>query len=186
MHSLVRPMQEIPDEIRAAGQEAQRMYARLIAKGCTHRWAEMCALQQPPGVKGTDRAVMQGRYAEQWLDDMPKDQARRITREARAAGINISGKYYCAGLADKRGHRDPAAWIDSAADITKVARQRNLTVRGIVEHQGTPVPPPAPKPLSDRLIRRLSTEERRRHPGKTKAELREIVIDKYAPKWRRR
>jgi hypothetical protein len=59
-------------------------------------------------------------------------------------------------------------------------------VRGIVEHQGTPVPPPAPKPLSDRLIRRLSTEERRRHPGKTKAELREIVIDKYAPKWRRR
>ena len=78
MHSLVRPMQEIPDEIRAAGQEAQRMYARLIAQGCTHRWAEMCALQQPPGVKGTDRAVMQGRYAEQWLDDMPKDQARRI------------------------------------------------------------------------------------------------------------
>jgi hypothetical protein len=179
-------MTVVPDNIREAGIEAARMYARLLAEGYGHRWAEMCALQQPPGVKGTDRAVMQGRYAEQWLDDMPTDQARRITREARAAGINISGKYYCSGLADKRGHCDPAAWIDSSADIKRVAVQRNLTVHGIVEHQAVSMPPPKSKPLSDRLIREMSAVERKRHPGKSKAELREMVIDKYAPKWRRK
>lgn len=179
-------MNAVPDSIRKAGMDATRMYKRLLSQGHGHRWAEMCALQQPPGVKGTDRAVMQGRYAEQWLDDMPADQAQKITREARAAGINISGKYYCSGLADKRGHCDPAAWIDSAADIKRVAQQRNLTVRGIVEHQAVAVPPPRPKPLSERLIREMSAVERKRHPGKSKAELREIVIDKYAPKWRRR
>lgn len=179
-------MNDVPDNIRQAGMEATRMYKRMIAEGQTHRWAEMCALRQPPGVKGTDRAVMQGRYAEQWLDDMPTDQARRITREARAAGINISGKYYCSGLADKRGHCDPAAWIDSSADIKRVAQQRNLTVHGIVEHQATPMPPPKPKRLSERLIREMSAVERKRHPGKSKAEIRDMVIDKYAPKWRRK
>jgi hypothetical protein len=64
--------------------------------------------------------------------------------------------------------------------------QRNLTVRGIVEHQAVSMPPPKPKPLSDRLIREMSAVERKRHPGKSKAELREMVIDKYAPKWRRK
>ncbi len=179
-------MNDIPYEIRQAGGEVVRTYRRLLAEGHGHRWAEMCALRKPPGVKGSDRAVMQGRYAEQWLDDLPKDQARRITREARAAGINISGKYYCSGLADKRGHCDPAAWIDSAADIKRVAVQRNLTVRGIVEHRAEPMPRPASKPLSERLIREMSAVERKRHPGKSKGELRELVIDKYAPKWKRK
>ena len=179
-------MKDVPENIRQAGTEVARMYVRLLNEGYGHRWAEMCSLQQPPGAKGTDRAVMQGRYAEQWLDDMPKDQAQRITREARGAGINISGKYYCSGLADKRAHCDPAAWIDSAADITKVAQQRNLTVRGIVEHTGIATPPPQSKPLSDRLVRKLSAAERKHHPGKSKGELREIVIDKYAPKWRKK
>jgi len=179
-------MSEVPDNIRDAGMEAIRLYTRLIAEGYGHRWAEMCALQQPPGVKGSDRAVMQGRYAEQWLDDMPVDQARRITREARAAGINISGKYYCSGLADKRGHCDPAAWIDSAADIKRVAVERNLTVRGIVDHEAVSLPPPKSKRLSERLIREMSAIERKRNPGKSKAEIRELVIDKYAPKWRRK
>lgn len=179
-------MNDIPHDIQQAGTEAIRMYKRLLAEGHGHRWAEMCALRKPPGVKGTDRAVMQGRYAEQWLDDMPVDQARRITRDARAAGINISGKYYCSGLADKRGHCDPAAWIDSSADIKRVAQQRNLTVRGIVEHQAVQLPPPKSKVLSERLIREMSAVERKRHPGKSKGELREIVIDKYAPKWRRK
>ena len=179
-------MSDIPRNIEDAGSDAVRMYSRLIAEGYGHRWAEMCALQQPPGTKGTDRAVMQGRYAEQWLDDMPTDQARRITREARAAGINISGKYYCSGLADKRGHCDPAAWIDSASDIKRVATKRNLTVRGIVEHEGVATPPPKSKPLSERLVREMSAIERKRHPGKKPGEIREIVLDKYAPKWKQK
>lgn len=161
------------------------MYARLLSEGYTHLWAEMCALQQPPGVRGTDRAVMQGRLNEQWLDDMPADHARRILREAKKAGINVSGKYYMSGLADKRAHLDPAAWIDSAADIRKVAKARNLTVRGVVDVEGRQVERPKSKPLSERLIRKFSAEERKHHPNKKPRELREMVIDKYAPRWKK-
>lgn len=179
-------MSDVPVNIRNAGVEAALMYERLLSEGYGHRWAEMCALQQPPGVKGADRSFMQGRYSENWLDDMPKDQAQRITREARAAGINISGKFYASGLADSRAHCDPAAWVDSIGDVKRVAQQRNLSVAGAVDHKPVELPRAKSKPLSDRLIREFSKIESKRHPGKKAGEIREIVIDKYAPKWRKR
>jgi hypothetical protein len=175
---------DVPGEVLRAGREAVSMYVRLLSEGYGHRWAEMCSLQAPPGVKGTDRAVMQGRYNEEWLNSMPKDQAAAMVREAKGAGINISGKFYMSGLADKRGHCDPAAWIDSAADIRSVARERNLTVRGIVEHQGEPVAPPKAKPLSEKLTREMMAKERALNPGKkmSNGELREKVQAKYGYK----
>lgn len=179
--------EDVPSNIRAAGREAELMYARLRSEGYGHKWAEMCSLQCPPGVRGTDRAVMQGRYNEQWLDEMPKDHAQRILREAKGEGINTSGKYYMAGLADKRGHRDPAAWVDSAGDILRVAKQRNLTVQGAVEHKGTPMPPPPPKRLSARLTKEMMAHERRLNPGmKMKdGDLKEMVKEKYGRKHKR-
>ncbi len=163
------------------------MYLRLLSEGQTPKFAEMCALQQPPGVRGSDRAVMQGRYNGQWLDEMPKDHADRMLREAKAAGINVSGRFYMSGLADKRGHRDPAAWIDSVSDIKQVARERNLTVQGIVEHKGSPVDPPKQKRLSARLTREMMAYERRKNPGsKIKdGDLKEMVKEKYGRKVRR-
>lgn len=178
---------EVPENIQRAGKDAAERYVSMRSAGCTHTFAEMCALQQPPGVRGTDRAVMQGRYNQQWLDEMPKDHAQRILREAKDAGINVSGRFYMSGLADKRGHRDPAAWIDSASDIHAVARQRNLTVQGIVEHKGTPMPPPKQKRLSGRLTREMMAYERRKNPGlKMKdGDLKEMVKEKYGRKVRR-
>lgn len=175
-------MKNVPAEITRRGPEAVRMYEKLRSQ-YGEKWAAMCVTQTPPGVKGTDRAVMEGRYAQQWLDDMRPDHARKILREAKACGISTSGRYYCSGLADKRAHCDPAAWIDSAADIKRVAVERNLTVHGIVEHQARPEPPKRVK-LNEKLVRRLSRVERQYHPGKSKAEIREIVMDRYAPKWK--
>lgn len=177
---------EIPSHIVRAGREAALMYARLLSEGHGHKWAEMCALQSPPGVRGGDRSFMQGRYNQQWLDDMPTHQAQHLLAEARAAGISASGKVYMSGLADKRGPRDPAAWVDSVADIKTVARQRNLTVQGIVEHKGTPQAPPKTKRLSARLTREMMAHERRMHPGmKMKdGDLKEMVKEKYGRKKR--
>lgn len=183
---MTKERETIPAEIRRAGGEAVAMYERLLLEGYGHRWAEMCALQQPPGLKGTDRAVMQGRYAGQWLDEMDVENAKRITREAKAAGIDISGKFYCSGLADKRMHCDPEAWIDSASDIKRVAEKRNLTVHGIVEHKAREMPPTKSKPLSERLIRQFVKEEAKLQPGKSKRELREIVLDKHTPHWKKK
>lgn len=116
---------------------------------------------------------------------MPKDHADRILREARASGINVSGRYYMSGLADKRGHRDPAAWVDSVADIKKVARERNLTIQGIVDHKGVAMPPPKRKRLSARLTNQMMAAERANNPKASKmkdSDLREMVKDKYGYK----
>lgn len=179
--------EDVPSNIRRAGTEAVAMYAKLLSAGYGHRWAEMCALQQPPGTKGTDRALMHGRYNEQWLGDMSADTAGHILREAKAAGINTSGKYYMGGIADKRAHRDPAAWVDSAGDILRVAKERNLTVSGIVEHKGEPQAPPKPKRLSARLTREMMTHERLANPGRkiSDGDLKEMVKEKYGRKHKR-
>jgi hypothetical protein len=128
---------------------------------------------------------MQDRYNMQWLDSMSPNIAKQIVDRAQRAGINISGKYYQSGLADARGPADPAAWIDSAADIKKVAQQRNLHVTGIVDHVAHDVPPPASKPLSERLIKKFMPGYRKQNPGKKEGELREMIIDKHAPRHKR-
>jgi hypothetical protein len=71
--------------------------------------------------------------------------------------------------------------VDSTADVLRVARKRNLTVEGIVNHKGTQIPqkPPA---LSERVLREDVKYYRKLHPGKSTAELREMAISKHALK----
>jgi hypothetical protein len=131
---------------------------------------------------------MQRRNNGEWLDDMPASQAKNLLARAKAAGVATSGRYYMAGLADKRGPADPGAWVDSASDIRKVARERNLTVRGIVDVQGQQMPPPKSKPLSDKLVKEMSQVEMAKNPNlklKKAGEIREMVIDKYAPRYKK-
>lgn len=175
-------MNDVPPDVQRAGKKAIDMYVRLLREGYGHRWAEMCALQKPPGLKGTDRAFMQGRYNNEQFNSMPPDHAANIVTLARRAGISVSGKYYVSGLADGRGPADPAAWVDSTGDVVRVAKARNLTVRGAVEHRGDEMPRPKSKPLSERLTRELMREEKRRNPTMKKGELREYVVSKYGRK----
>lgn len=178
-------MNDVPSSVLRAGEHAVSHYRKMIRDGQSSRFAEMCALQCPPGVRGTDRAVMQGRYNMEWLSDLSPANRKRVLEEAKKAGINTSGKYYQSGLADHRGPADPAAWIDSAADIKKVAQQRNLHVSGIVEHTAHEVPPPESKPLSERLMRKALSHYRKQHPGKKEGELREMIVAKHAPRHKR-
>jgi hypothetical protein len=141
----------------------------------------MVVFQQPPGVKGSDRSFMEGRYNNQQLDQMPRDHAQNIVALAKRAGINVSGKYYASGLADSRGPADPEAWIDGASDVKRVAMKRNLTVEGSVTHKGIPVEAKK-KPLSERLTREMMQRERHLHPNMKSGELREMVVAKYGRK----
>jgi hypothetical protein len=175
-------MNDVPSEIVDAGPDAVKMYERLLREGYGHRWAEMCALKQPPGLKGTDRAFMQGRMNNEQLDKMPRDHAETMVQQAKQAGVSVSGKYYCGGIADKRGAADPLAWVSSSDDVARVARKRNLTVQGAVNHAGRPVPRPKSKPLSERLTRELMQAEKHKQPTMNKGELREYVVSKYGRK----
>lgn len=168
---------EIPPEVLRAGRDAVETYERALPHG--ERWALMCALQVPPGTKGTDRAFNQGRYNQQQFDDMPKKMAERMLREARQAGISTAGKQYVGGLADKRAWTDPEAWIDSTADILRVARKRNLTVEGIVSHKGTQMPPKR-EVLSEKIIAEELPRYKKLNPGKKNDDLRQMIIEKHA------
>lgn len=168
---------EIPAEVSRLGPEACATYARAARYG--ERWALMCATQTPPGTRGSDRAFMEGRLNQQWLDDMPPKQARTILGEARAAGIDVAGKVYVGGLADHRAHRDPMAWVDSTADIKKVAKARNLTVDGAVRHQGVTLPARRTA-LNERIIQEEMPRYRKKHPNKKPGELREMIINRHA------
>ena len=173
---------ELPFDIQNARPSIQKQYLSMLEEGISPRFAEMAALQQPPGVKGGDRAFMEGRYNNQQFDKMPKDHAQNIITLAKRAGINPNGKYYVSGLADKRGVQDPEAWVDGAGDVKRVAEKRNLTVKGAVNHKGRAMPRPKSIPLSENATKEMMKVERKNHPTMKKEELREMVVDKYGRK----
>ena len=125
----------LPPELEEASRDQQLHYVKMVEDGQTEQFAVMCALQQPPGTRGTDRSFMEGKLNQEWLNDMPRFQSERILREAKAAGISTTGRFYMSGLSDKRGHCDPLAWVSTTGEIKKVAQLRNLNVTGIIEHK---------------------------------------------------
>jgi hypothetical protein len=172
---------ELPPDIASASAESQAHYKKMIADGQSPRFAAMCALRIAPGTKGSDRAFLEGRQNNQQLDAMPKLQAQYLVREAKQAGINPSGKYYCAGIADRRGWRDPAAWVTSGDDVLRVAKKRRMAVSGSVNYDPGPAPPER-KVLSESIIRDEMRRELKANPAANKRELREKIIDKRAYK----
>ena len=168
----------VPSEIASANPSAQAHYRQMIKDGQDERFAIMCALQVAPGAKGTDRAFMEGRMNNQQLGDMPTYQANYMIRDATKAGISISGKHYCAGLADKRGWRDPHAWVSSSDDVLRVAKERQLTVTGAVNYD-PPVQPPKRVKLSETIIARETAKLKSLNPKTHDKELREKVIDQF-------
>lgn len=175
---------EYPLAVELAGISAKRHYKKMIDDGQSPMFAEMCATRTPPGTKGTDRALMEGRLNNEQFDKMPKDQAQKMIKACKEAGINPNGKWYSAGLADKRGMHDPEAWVDSQADVRRVAAKRNLTVKGAVEVQGRKMPRPKSPVLSERLTKEMMQVEKPNHPTMKQGELREMVQEKYGRKRR--
>lgn len=174
-----------PYELRDAPQSVRKHYSKMIAEGQSESWALMCALQQPPGTKGSDRAFMQGRNNNEWMADMPPAQAARMVREARAMGINTSGKYYMGGIADRRGHCDPEAWVGSVDDVKRVAQKRDLEVHGSVEY----VPPQKEHKKVDiapDILREQVRRERKKNPKLSKGEATEKVKERIVPRWKRK
>lgn len=172
----------LPPEISFASPEVKAHYIAMIEDGQSPAFAEMCALRQPPGTKGSERAFMEGRYNGEWLNQMPERQAKYILAEAKAAGISTSGRYYCAGIADKRGWCDPAAWIEDSSDMLKVAKARNLEVKGSVNYT-----PPEREPervgLDEGIVDRMAEEKVKKDPSLSKLEAKAQVREKHTPQW---
>lgn len=178
-------MSDLPYEIANASKEVQDHYLKMIADGQSERFATMCALMQAPGTKAADRTFMEGRYSGNWLDELPKKQAARIVREARAVGINPTGKFYMSGLADKRGHMDPMAWVDSVDDVKRVAKARNLNVQGMVTAEARQVEPQKVK-LNPAIAKELAKKERAKNPGLSMRDAIAKATEKHTPRWKKK
>jgi hypothetical protein len=94
---------------------------------------------------------------------------------------------YHGGIADSRGHRDPEAWIDSAADIVRVAKKRRLEVRGAVNYTPPePAAPPKSVDINPKLLAQLTRREMAENPGLKKQDAIERVKDRHVPHWKRK
>lgn len=152
-------------------------YDRMIRKGLSPRFAEMLALQQPPGTKNTDRAFMQGRLHNE-VDN--KHDAELVVGKAKKAGIDTNGKVFISSLSDLRGAADPSAWVDSVSEL----RQRTLAK---IEKRKREEEAPAVA-LSEPIIRDSIRQLVKANPAlksKKKAELREMVLAKHTPRWKK-
>lgn len=177
---------KLPPEIASSTAEVRAHYRSMLAQGLSEAWALMCALQQPPGTRGTDRAFMQGRYANEWMKNQPKALTERMLRDAKAAGISTSGKFFMGGIADRRGHCDPEAWVDSTADIVRVAKKRDLEVHGIVEYVPPQKGPPKEIDINPKILREHVREEMKANPKLKRGEAIEKVKDRIVPHWKRK
>lgn len=177
---------DLPHDIAVAPREVQSHYLQMIEAGQNPRFAEMCALQSPPGTRGTDRAFMEGRLHGNWLDSMPKKLAQAALREAHLAGISTSGKFYMGGIADKRGYKDPEAWVDSASDVLRVCKKRDLEIHGIVEYVPPQKGPPKEIDINPRILREHVREEMKKNPKLKRGEAIEKVKDRIVPHWKRK
>lgn len=176
----------VPTHVQSLGIEAVERYRTAMDAGAGERFAEMVAYQQAPGTQGTDRSFMEGRLDGSWMNAMPPHMARRMVREAQAAGINTSGKFYMGGLADKRAHLDPMAWVDSVADVKRVAQARDLEVRGVVNYTPPDKPPPESKDLADDILRENVKKEMKANPKLKRGEAIEKVKDRMVPHWKKK
>lgn len=177
-------MIQLPFDIQRASAEVRNHYIRMINAGQSPRFSEMCALQQPPGTKGTDRAFQEGRLAGNQWDELPARQAKKMIREAKAAGINISGKQYVSGLANKLGHCDPRAWVSDLSDVKRVAKDRNLNVSGLVNIEATELPP-IRHDLNPRIAKELAKKEIAKNPKLSMQDALVKVKEKHTPKWKK-
>lgn len=164
----------------------QGAYERLRAAGQTHLIAEMLAFRKPPGLNGSERAFFENRLLSHGFDECDP-LADTFISEAKASGIDITGKVYQSTIADHRAHLDPQAWVSDTHDVIATAKERNLNLRGSVRVDAiTDLDPTPDIPLADDIVEReiktlLATDPTKR--GSDPRELREEVIDKSAPKW---
>lgn len=127
----------IEQEIGRQPEEIQFHFWNLIASGNDWPMAHMLAMRQAPQTMHTDKTFNESRR-EYMNDKLVSPQMQGYLKIAKQAGISTQGKYYVGGLGRPN---DPMAWVSTVDDVKEVCRKKNLTARGLVQHQGTQVPP---------------------------------------------
>jgi hypothetical protein len=191
MPALSESMQDARyrQECRAAGVLA--VYNRLRKAGNNPGFAAMLALKTPPGSK-SDREFARDFAHGKQFDKMGKASREHILREAKRAGINITGKIFKSGLGKPS---DPLAWVSDSGDVLRTAKLKGLHVTGRVNYTPPELPPPPPVPLAQDLLRNRVLAKTAADPAlaarcrknpKLVEEIKEQVLAEAVPERRRK
>lgn len=170
------------------GPKAIEIYNECMRNDQDVEWAAMCALQQPPGTRYSDKAYQQAARAdmESWGDKLTNG----ITELAQKHGINTNGKFYEGALGS---YIDPDAWVSDLSDVRTVCKKKNLDMDGAIKirgrrDDGEPVKKVrlAPDLVNELTQKKLASdpalaEKVRKNPKKIH-EVKEQVIERHAPK----
>jgi hypothetical protein len=115
--------------------------------GESHNIAEVLATRRFSGLR-TDAIFNEGKFSSDKGKVGPHEVWLR--EQADAAGVSTNGKWYCSGLASFPG--DPTAWVGDRSDVLRIAREKNFTVEGYVEHKGHQADPGDDVKIADELV----------------------------------
>jgi hypothetical protein len=158
---------------------AQARYEQMRMAGESHSMAEMLSTHSFPGAV-TDATFMKGRHNHAGLESMSDDSRNYYLQQAEQAGVSTGGQAYMASLARFPG--DPTAWVDSRADVERVARQNGMAVTSPTINVDPPryFDPGPPTIVAPELVNREVAQMIAENPGlKNDAPgLRQDIIEK--------
>ncbi len=155
--------------------DVQRRYEELIlVDGQTPRFAEMLATRSFPGINGTNKAFNRGRVNGNQFANCPA-LGSYYKAIAERAGVSVNGRFYCHGLGRFPG--DPRAWCADTEDVLRIARERNLSLDGIVSRIAEPTEPKPDIPLAEDLWKEATQEVMSGNPDMRLEDAREKAFN---------
>jgi len=129
------------------------IYQLALSQGASPLFADLLASRQPPGARGTEKAYMEGRNNNEDLNKMNATMRKHLLDEAAHAGVSISGKTYCSGLA--RYPNDPGAWVSGRDDVLDKVKRNGWSCEGNVNYKPAETPEALPR-IRERRAKKLA------------------------------
>lgn len=162
----------------------QQAYDECLANGCSETLALMLAMRQAPfGM--TDSVFLEGHCNGSQFERVP-GAGDFYAREARAAGVDVTGKVYMAGLAERPG--DPRAWVSGRGDVQRLCEERGWECNGAVKVKAKPARERKKVDVAADLIDDEVTKTLVDHPEPKSVnvqDLREKIHNKRKPRYTR-
>lgn len=162
--------------------QVQAEYFAMRIDQVQHKLAEMLALSAPP-MSRSDKEFLEGHCNGNQFEKTPI-LGDAYAAEARAQGVDITGKVYIGGLASYPG--DPTAWVAGRGDVERVARDKGMNVEGLVTVKSAPRDPAPEVGVADDLVSQALESRLEQNPGlafRDQGELRHEVRESIKPAW---
>lgn len=179
---------DIHPDIIAMGDEAVIRFLEMVSRGTSPKFAEMLALQQPPGIGITNSQYLQdqNRWGRSILDRMNGDQraVERLRKNLKSHGYSLkSDDHYISTAARFSG--DPEAIVNHHQTFDELEKRvegrRNAIESGEVKKQES-------VRLAPHIVERIRQQKIKENPDVAREDQKKVVaeiIDRHGSKKRK-